>query len=86
MSAELAGTIVGALGAYAAVGIVFALVFAWRGAARIDPAAVGSTRGFRLIILPGSAALWPLLLLRWLRGAGRPEEPGAHRRAAADAP
>ncbi len=55
---------------YAAVGVVFALAFAWAGAARLDPGARGAGWGFKLMILPGSAALWPYLALRWW-GASR---------------
>jgi hypothetical protein len=54
-------------GAYAAVGAVFAAAFATWGVQRVDPAAKGAPLGFRLLILPGSAALWPLLLRRWMR-------------------
>lgn len=55
------------LGAYAGIGIVFALVFVWKGVERIDPAAHNAGPGFRLLILPGCAAFWPLLLGRWRR-------------------
>ena len=54
-------------GVYAAVGLAFAVAFVIRGVQRVDPAAKGAPLGFRLLILPGSAALWPLLLRRWLR-------------------
>ena len=33
----------------------------------LDPAATGAGRGFRVVILPGAAALWPLLLSRCVR-------------------
>ena len=68
--------------AYAGAGLVFAVAFAFKGAHRIDPAAEGGTLGFRLLIIPGAAALWPLLLRRWLTGTQPPEECSAHRRAA----
>ncbi|MGI9625272.1 MAG: hypothetical protein ACR2QM_00435 [Longimicrobiales bacterium] len=58
---------------YAALGAAFAVLFAWKGAARIDPSAAGASWGFRLLILPGAAAFWPWLLLRWSRAA-RDEE------------
>jgi hypothetical protein len=58
------------LGAYAAVGLLFAIGFVARGIKRIDPVANGSTIGFRLMVLPGSAALWPLLLRSWIRNKG----------------
>lgn len=69
--------------AYVAVGFVFAILFAIFGAQRIDSQAPGSTLGFRLIVIPGATALWPLLLSRWARGAGDPPgERNAHRNAA----
>jgi hypothetical protein len=58
------------LGLYFAVGLLFAVPFVLRGVSRIDPVAGGSSWGFRLIILPGVVALWPLLLNRWRRGRG----------------
>ena len=56
-----------ALGLYAGCGVIFALAFALRGAARVDPAAGRGTWGFRLLIVPAAAALWPLLAARWVR-------------------
>ena len=67
---------------YVLLGTVFAVPFALWGANRVDPVASGSTLGFRLIILPGAVAFWPLLLSRWLRGGAPPEERNAHRRPA----
>jgi hypothetical protein len=67
---------------YIACGLVFAPLFAWRGVSRIDPAAKTAGLGFRLIILPGVAALWPVLLRRWLAGRLPPVERNAHRDAA----
>ena len=78
----LAQLLVAGAGLYLAAGVVFALVFVTLGVQRTDPAAHGGTWGFRLLILPGSAALWPLLLARWVRGGGPPEERNAHRDAA----
>ena len=54
-------------GAYVAAGVVFAVAFVGWGVQQVDPAAKGAPLGFRLLILPGSAALWPLLLRRWMR-------------------
>lgn len=51
---------------YAMLGIVFGLAFVARGAGRIDPLARDETWGSRVLIFPGAAALWPLLLLRWI--------------------
>ncbi|MDE2978389.1 MAG: hypothetical protein OXU63_12840 [Acidobacteriota bacterium] len=68
---------------YIALGLAFAPFFVWRGVGRIDPAARSAGTGFRLIILPGVAALWPVLLRRWLAGRRPPSERNAHRDAAA---
>lgn len=57
------------LGVYLGVGVVFAIAFVLRGVGRIDTAATGAPLGFRLLIIPGSAALWPLLLRRWIAAA-----------------
>ncbi len=74
--------LVRAVGAYLALGLLFALPFVARGIERVDPGAHGAGWGFRLIVLPGTVAFWPLLLSRWLRGGGLPVEVNAHRRAA----
>jgi hypothetical protein len=52
---------------YLLVGLVFAGYFVARGAGRLDPVASHGTWGFRLLILPGALALWPVLLVRLLR-------------------
>lgn len=72
------------LGVYLACGFVFAIAFALVGAKRIDPHAVHGSWGFRLLIIPGALAFWPLLLKRWMSGLKTPpEEINAHRSAAA---
>ena len=59
---------------YTALAVAFALAFVTVGVKRIDSQAVGSSIGFRLLILPGSVAFWPLLLRRWISGKGEPPE------------
>ena len=63
---QAAGWFVALLGVYAAAGAVFGVVFVAFGVQRLVPAAAHAPWGFRLIILPGAAALWPLLLRRWI--------------------
>jgi hypothetical protein len=83
MALELATWLVRAIGAYLLAGLLFAIPFVLRGARAIDPVAREGTCGFRLIILPGVIAFWPLLARRWLSGATHPPtECNAHRRAA----
>jgi len=62
-----AHTLVWAVEIYLAFGLLFAIPFAWRWVPRLDPTAARGTTGFRLLLLPGSAALWPWRLLRLLR-------------------
>jgi hypothetical protein len=62
---------------YAALGAVFAVLFALRGARAVDPVAEHATIGFRLLVLPGATLLWPLLARRWwLAATGRRIVPG----------
>jgi len=70
---------------YLALGIVFAIAFALRGVDAVDPAARGSSYGFRILVVPGAVALWPLMLARWRAGGPPPTEQNAHRDAAGDA-
>ena len=70
---------------YAAVGALFAVPFAWRGAGALDPAARMGSWGFRLLILPGAAALWPVLLVLWARASGPRKTDAGRRRAASEA-
>lgn len=68
---------------YAAVGVLFAVAFLIFGIGRMDSATKGSPVTFRLLILPGIAALWPILLKRWLNGQAHPPvEKNPHRQIA----
>src|SRR5437660_1991708 len=68
------------LGAYLACGLVFAIPFALVGVKKIDPHAAHGSWGFRMLIIPGTMALWPLLLRRWVTGVKEPpEECNCHR-------
>jgi hypothetical protein len=79
----LADGLVWLLALYAGAGLLFALAFVTRGVEQIDPGAKGASWGFRLVVLPGVVALWPLLARRWWSGATTPPvEANAHRRAA----
>jgi hypothetical protein len=62
---------VGGLAAYTLAGAAFSAVFVMFGIHRVDPVAEHSPIGFRLIVMPGVAALWPILLTRWLTAVSR---------------
>jgi hypothetical protein len=80
MLETLAKAFVYTLVAYATLGLVFAVPFVWIGVQRLDSEARGSGIGFRLLILPGIAAFWPIFLNRWRRGIIEPPvEKNPHR-------
>ena len=60
------------LAVYALAGLAFGLCFVTVGVTRIDPAARETSWVFRALILPGSAALWPLLAAKWARHTKEP--------------
>ena len=82
MPIAIAQGLVTLAGVYAALGLVFAVPFVLVGAQRTDPAAEGGTWGFRLLIIPGVIAFWPLLAFRWIGGREQPRERNPHRDAA----
>lgn len=57
--------------AYAALGILFAIAFVIRGVERVDPSTHRASWGFRILILPGCAALWPWMAAKWAGKRGR---------------
>lgn len=53
---------------YLLIGFLVGLAFVMFGVARVQAAPV--TVGARVLLLPGTAALWPLILSRWLKASG----------------
>ena len=68
---QLAELFLSGLAAYTLTGAAFSAVFVLYGIHRVDPVAEHSPIGFRLIVMPGVAAFWPLLLTRWLKAISR---------------
>ena len=54
-----------ALALYAGIGAAVALAFAAFGVTRVQP--MSMSLGARVLILPGAAALWPYVLIRWIK-------------------
>jgi hypothetical protein len=54
-----------ALGLYALLGLVTAVAFVSFGVTQVLPYSM--TLGARILVLPGAAALWPYVLVRWLK-------------------
>lgn len=63
----VADVVLVSLAAYGATGLAFGLVFVARGVNRVDPVAAHASVGVRLLLLPGAAALWPVMLVKWRR-------------------
>ena len=71
------------LRAYASASVVIAILISIFGVQRIDFSAKGWRNiGFRLLIIPGLALLWPWLIKRLWLGAPPAVERNAHRLAA----
>ena len=66
---ELAQVILFVVGAYGAVGVIFAVAFVTFGVERVDHSAKGAGFVFRALIVPGTAVLWPAMLVKWARSA-----------------
>lgn len=60
------------LAAYATIGLACGFAFVARGVNRVDPVAAHAGVGVRLLLLPGAAALWPVLLMKWWRARAGP--------------
>jgi len=83
MSLAAAGFVVASLEWYFGCGAVFAAVFLWKWVGVLDPSAREGTLGFRVLVFPGVAMLWPVFVVRLLAGVRTPpDEWTAHRIAA----
>ena len=82
MALQLATLFSAFIVAYMALGFLFGIAFVIAGAKKIDPVARDGSWGFKLAILPASAALWPWMVARWIKGSPPPTEKNSHRNAA----
>ncbi|MEM8756553.1 MAG: hypothetical protein AAGF47_02070 [Planctomycetota bacterium] len=60
------------LGVYAGLGLVVGLAFAVFAGRRLDHRMHDSKRSVRLLLLPGAAMLWPLVLAKLIAGRSEP--------------
>jgi hypothetical protein len=67
MTLAAAQVVVQTIAIYLGCGAVFAAVFLWRWVGILDSAAAHGTVGFRVLVFPGVATLWPLFLVRVIR-------------------
>jgi len=52
---------------YVIAGLLFSFLFIWKGLDKVDPATEGTSIWFRMIIIPGLCAFWPLFLSKWIK-------------------
>jgi hypothetical protein len=57
------------LALYAAAGVAIVAGFLVFGVARVLPEPAPVTLGARIMLFPGAAALWPYVLIRWVRSS-----------------
>lgn len=50
---------------YGGIGVVFAALFVFRGAAAIDPIIRTTPLRTRALFAPGAVAVWPMLAVKW---------------------
>lgn len=70
-------------GLYLGAGVILGGAFVMFGVGSIDPAAVDAPWSVRLLLWPGSTALWPVVMTKWMRCARARRQAGG--RAASDA-
>jgi hypothetical protein len=70
--ANIAMILVYGLALYALLGIVTAIMFVTFGISKVIPRSSTVTVGARFLLLPGAAALWPYVVMRWLKSLDRP--------------
>jgi hypothetical protein len=56
---------------YLIVGLVFAMLFLWKGIGAIDKGTIGTSVYFKTLIIPGVVIFWPLLLYKWIMSIKR---------------
>ena len=61
--------------AYVLCGLAVGVPFVLSGVDRVDEAARGASLGFRLLILPGTVVLWPLMATEWIKAARPGDDP-----------
>ncbi len=67
MTVAAAQLLVQSVTIYVGVGAAFAVVFLWQWVGLLDSAAEHGTWGFRVLVFPGVAVLWPLFVVRLIR-------------------
>jgi hypothetical protein len=61
-----------AFAVYCAIGVSFGLFFVFLGVTRVLEHPSPVSTGARVLLFPASAALWPLILWRWIKAPAHP--------------
>ena len=72
MDASAAELVWSVLGAYFGIGVIVAIALVGGLVRRFDPFAAAAPWRVKLILVPGMAALWPILTVKALRGVKTP--------------
>lgn len=64
---QLISYILVAVAGYGITGVLFSLLFLWKGLVKTDPATKGSGVVFKLLIFPGLIVFWPLFVRKWIK-------------------
>lgn len=59
-----------AIALYGAIGLAVALAFIAVGLSQVLPHSMTASIGAHILFVPGAAALWPYVLVRWLQARG----------------
>ena len=52
---------------YIILGLLFGAWFVFKGIQQVDDGMEGAKPGLRLLLLPGTIALWPLMAMKYMR-------------------
>ena len=52
---------------YLIIGLLFAILFVTIGVHKVDADMHNAPVGMRLILIPGSVLLWPVMMIKWIK-------------------
>ena len=67
MEVAVVSIILKILTCYLSIGLIFSIVFHWKGIKVVDEGAKGTGVFFKLLITPGIIVMWPFLLTSWVK-------------------
>ncbi len=55
------------IGIYLLIGVLFSILFLWKGITNVDPDTKGSGVFFKILLFPGICVFWILFLIKWMK-------------------